>query len=104
VNVNVTAPCALINTGSFIDNFESGAPGWTVQTPRNNIPASHAWMVVPDSGAHSPAMSFKSDSTTLDLKDDILTSPPQKLSSTSHLKFWHRYQFEDGYDGGLDRR
>jgi hypothetical protein len=36
----------------------------------------------------------------LDLKDDRLISPPQKLSSTSHLKFWHRYQFEDGFDGG----
>src|SRR6266513_2859945 len=44
--------------------------------------------------------SFKSDSTTLDLKDDRLISPLQKLSSTSHLKFWHRYQFEDGFDGG----
>jgi hypothetical protein len=36
----------------------------------------------------------------LDLKDDRLISPVQKLSSTSHLKFWHRYQFEDGFDGG----
>jgi len=38
--------------------------------------------------------------TTLDLKDDRLVTPPQKLSSTSHLTFWHRFQFEDGFDGG----
>jgi hypothetical protein len=100
VHISVSPLCSLVNTGSFIDTFESGAPGWTVETPKNNIPASHAWTVVPDSSAHSPTMSFKSDSTTLDLKDDRLISPPQKLSTTSHLKFWHRYQFEDGYDGG----
>jgi len=27
-------------------------------------------------------------------------TPPQKLSSTSHLIFCHRFQFEDGFDGG----
>jgi hypothetical protein len=100
VTVTVSAPCALIDTGSYLDNFESGAPGWTVETPRNNVPGSHSWVVAPDPRAHSAANSFSSDSTTLDLKDDRLISPPQKLSSTSHLKFWHRYQFEDGFDGG----
>ena len=48
VNVNVNALCPLINTGSFLDDFESGAPGWTVDTPINNIPASQTWTVVPD--------------------------------------------------------
>jgi hypothetical protein len=100
VRLTVNALCALAHSGSFLDNFESGAPGWTVETPVNKIPASHAWMVVPDSSAHSATHSFESDSTTLDLKDDRLISPPQNLSSTSHLKFWHRYQFEDGFDGG----
>jgi Bacterial Ig domain/Dockerin type I domain len=100
VNLTVNALCALINTGSFLDDFESGAPGWTVETAINKTAASHTWMVVPDQSAHSPVHSFESDSTTLDLKDDRLISPPQKLSSTSHLKFWHRYQFEDGFDGG----
>src|SRR5205085_8254880 len=27
--------------------------------------------------------------------------PSQNLSSTSQLTFWHRYNFEDGYDGGV---
>jgi hypothetical protein len=100
VNLTVNALCSLVNTGSFLDDFESGAPGWTVETPRNNIPASHAWMLLPDPSAHSATHSFETDTTTLDLKDDRLISPPQKLSTTSHLKFWHRYQFEDGFDGG----
>jgi hypothetical protein len=100
VRVTVNALCALTNTGGYLDNFESGAPGWTVQTPVNNVPASHAWITVPDPAAHSPALSFQSDATTLDLKDDRLIAPPQNLSSTSHLIFWHRFQFEDGFDGG----
>ena len=100
VTVSVNALCSLVNTGDHLENFESGAPGWTVETVKNNIPASHPWMVVPDPSAHSATHSFESDTTTLDLKDDRLISPVVKLSSTSHLKFWHRYQFEDGFDGG----
>jgi hypothetical protein len=46
-------------------------------------------------------MSFESDSTTLDLKDDRLIAPTQRISTTSHLIFWHRFQFEGGYDGGV---
>src|SRR5438132_5813329 len=100
VNVTVYAISPLVNTGSFSDNFESGAPGWTVQTAANTVPASHPWMIVPDPSAHSATMSFESDATTLDLKDDRLIAPAQRLSTTSHLIFWHRFQTEDGYDGG----
>ena len=100
VNISVNAICSLVGTGSYLDDFESNAPGWTVETPKNNIPASHAWMLVADPLAHSATHSFESDTTTLDLKDDRLISPVVKLSSTSHLKFWHRYVFEDGFDGG----
>src|SRR5439155_22115618 len=46
VRVTVNAVCELINTGSFSDNFESNAPGWTVQTAANNIPASYPWIIV----------------------------------------------------------
>jgi hypothetical protein len=101
VKVSVNALCALINIGSFNDNFESGAPGWIMQTAANNVPASHTWMIVADPSAHSPTMSFQSDATTLDLKDDRLIAPTQRLSTTSHLIFWHRFQFEAGFDGGV---
>jgi len=101
VTVTVNAVCDLINSGSFSDNVESNAPGWTVQTAANTIPASHPWMIVQDPSAHSPTMSFESDATTLDLKDDRLIAPAQRLSTTSHVIFWHRFQFEAGFDGGV---
>ena len=101
VDVTVNPLCALINNGSFTDLFESGAPGWTVDTAANTVPASHTWAVLPDALAHSLANSFQSDTATLELKDDRLVAPAQNLSSTSHLIFWHRFQTEDGYDGGV---
>jgi hypothetical protein len=101
VRVSVNPVCSLLSTGSFSDNFESGAPGWTVDTAADNVPASATWTVIADPLAHSAIHSFFSDSSTLDLKDDRLVAPAQNLSGTSHLVFWHRYQFEDGYDGGV---
>jgi hypothetical protein len=100
VRITVNPLCPLGPTGTFTDNFESGAPGWSVQTALNNVPASPTWTNIVDPSAHSLTHSFYSDSTTLDLKDDRLIAPPQNLSSTTHLVFWHRYQFEDGFDGG----
>ena len=102
VRVTVTPLCALINTDSFSDDFESGGPGWTVDTAINNIPVSPTWTPAPDPNAQNTTNhSFTSDSSGVDTKDDRLVSPPQRLSSTSHLIFSHRYQFEDGYDGGV---
>jgi hypothetical protein len=102
VRVTVDPLCPPVASGSFSDAFDPTAPkGWTVDTAANNIPASATWTVVPDPTAHSAPASFYSDATTLDKKDDRLLAPPQKLSSTSHLVFWHRFQFEAGYDGGV---
>ena len=43
VNVTVNALCALINTGSFSDNFETGAPGWTMQTAAKARNSESRW-------------------------------------------------------------
>ena len=102
VRVTVNAACAVSATGSFSDSLEPAAkPGWTMNTAINNVgPASPTWSLITDPSAHSPTHSFFSDATTLDLKDDRLVTPPQKLSSTSQLIFWHRFNFEAGFDGG----
>src|SRR6266446_8507584 len=102
VIVTVNAACAVSATGSFNDTLEPAAnPGWTMNTAINNLgPASPTWSLINDPNAHSLTHSFFSDATTLDLKDDRLVTPPQKLSSTSQMIFWHRFNFEDGFDGG----
>jgi hypothetical protein len=103
VHVTVTPFCPLVPSGSFSDTFEPAAkPGWTVNTAVNNLgPLSPTWQVATDAQAHSPTHSFFSDATTLDLKDDRLVAPPQDLSSSSQLIFWHRFNFESGFDGGV---
>jgi subtilisin family serine protease len=100
-SVTVTV-APLCPTGSFADDMESGAPGWTTQTEVNEAgEASATWAVTNDLGATSPSNSWFSDATTLLLKDDRLVMPAQELTSSSRLIFWHRFRFEPGFDGGV---
>jgi hypothetical protein len=91
-------PCP---TGSFFDDLEPAAePGWTFDVARNDS-ASPTWAAVVDPLAHSPTHSFNTDAVAPAIKDDRLISPSQDLSSTSRLIFWHRFNFENGFDGGV---
>jgi hypothetical protein len=105
--VSSQAQTACPPTGTFSDDFEPGAmPGWVVQTDIDLNTPSDPWEVEPDPGSHSPTNSFVTDATGLDEKDDRLVSPPQDLSTTSQLIFWHYYAFErferaGEFDGGV---
>ncbi len=103
VRITVKPFCPPTNNGSFIDTLEPTAkPGWSVDTAKNNLgPLSPTWAVTTDPGAKSPSRSWFSDATTLDLKDDRLVAPAQSVSATSRLIFWHRFNFENTYDGGV---
>src|SRR5207249_9584422 len=89
--------------GTFLDELEPAAdPGWQVDTAVNDEgAASPTWQVITDPSAHSLTHSFFSDASTVQPKDDRLIAPPQNMSATTHLIFWHRFQFEDGFDGGV---
>ena len=100
--VEVDVRCAEEATPLFSDDFEpQPEEGWTVDTAANANPASAPWTPAPDPFAHSPVSSYVSDATTLDLKDDRLVSPPLALPGASRLAFWHRFEFEGGFDGGV---
>ncbi len=100
--VAVEVHCPAQPAGGLSDDFEPGAEaGWTVETARNDNPASFPWVVAVDPFTHSPTHAFVSDATTLVTKDDRLIAPPQNLSPTSHLVFWHRFVFEGSFDGGV---
>ena len=88
-------------TGSFSDDFEPGAmPGWVVNTDIDNE-SMDPWEVEIDPASHSLTNSFVTDATGLLEKDDRLIAPPQDLSSTSRLIFWHWFVLEGGFDGGV---
>ena len=101
--VIITVACPPLADGLFFDDLEPvPEPGWTVETAVNNNPLSATWAAVEDPAARSPIHSWFSESsdTTFD-KDDRLQSPPLDLSTASRLVFWHRYNFEPGFDGGV---
>ena len=89
-------------TGHFLDHLEpTQQPGWTFQVAQNNLATSATWALVTDPQAHSVTHSFMTDGTANDIKDDRLIAPPQDLTATSHLIFWHKFILEDGFDGGV---
>lgn len=95
-----TPPCPP--TGSFSDDFEPGAmSGWIMNTDIDLNTMSDPWEVEADPTSHSLTNSFVTDAAGVDEKDDRLISPPQDLSSTSQLIFWHRFVTEEGFDGGV---
>jgi hypothetical protein len=89
---------------TYFDNFESGAPGWTVQTPVNPGAGSINWQLKsPDASAHSPTTDWFSAESQNGNKDDRLISPTMGISSNSQLSFWHAFATEPsstGADGG----
>lgn len=101
--VTVTVVCPPATGGRFFDDLEPAPePGWTVETAENDSPASATWATVEDAAAHSASHSWYSASDALTFwKDDQLIAPPQDLSETSRLVFWHRYDFEQNFDGGV---
>jgi large repetitive protein len=98
VLVAITPRCP---TGTFTDDMEGGAdPGWQVQTAANTL-GLPGWAVTTDPAAKSPSNSWFSEAATIDVKDDRLRMPAQDLTGGSLLTFWHRYGFENGFDGGI---
>ena len=89
---------------TFFDNFESGAPGWTVQTPVDPGAPSINWELrSPDPSAHSATTDWYSSESQNGNKDDRLISPVMGVSPGSQLSFWHAYATETsatGADGG----
>ncbi len=105
VNFTIADGC-YVAAGGYSDDFESGAPGWTVDTDTNLNPLSQTWQLTTDLTAPSLTTTWFTDSLGFDpsaalTKDDRLVSPAQLVSADTHLTFWHKFHTEDTYDGGV---
>ena len=102
VTVGIAPFCSPEPTGNFLADFETDSNGFSISTP-GRPSASQPWTRVPDPKAHSGVTSFFTEalSAQLAVKDDRLISPPQLLSSTSRLVFWHRFDLEFDWDGAV---
>lgn len=107
VFITVSDEC-LTPSGSYSDDFESGAPGWVIDTAVLT-PPSNSWVLLsPDPFATSPDTVWHTDANASDptlmaetSKDVRLVSPAQHVSPTTHLTFFHRFNTEVGFDGGV---
>jgi subtilisin family serine protease len=105
VSITISDEC-LVPSGSYSDDFESGAPGWVVDTSVLT-PPSQSWVLLsPDPFATSPTTVWFTDANAQDpqadtSKDVRLVSPAQHVSAFTHLTFFHRFNTEVGFDGGV---
>jgi hypothetical protein len=101
-NVGTGGPSApfvtLQQTVAMDDDVESGAGDWVVDTA---IGGGVNWTIVADGHAHSPTHAwFSADYGNV--KDDRLMSGAIALGGgTTTMSFWHQYDFEGGWDGGV---
>ena len=80
----------------FFDDIEGATTSWTVETASGNNP----WEVV-TSDAYSPTRSwFVADIDTVSDSRLILAEQPA-LPAGTELRFWHRINAENNYDGGV---
>jgi len=64
----------------------AGMDDWRVVSDRNHTPAGQwSWFA----------------SSSAELKDDRLVSPPYELTGSPSLEFWHWIELQGGYDGGV---
>ena len=82
------------------DDVESGPGGWTVVTVQDPGGGPN-WGIVSDPGTSSPTHAwFTADEAGV--KDDRLEAGPFALGGGSPvLSFWHHFETETGYDGGV---
>ncbi len=98
-----TAPFSTLDqTLAVDDDVESGTGPWTVDTAAdNNGDPTNNWSIVANGTAHSPTHAwFSADEPNI--KDDRLVAGPFTLGTgTSTLSFWHTYNLESSWDGGV---
>ncbi len=78
------------------DDIEAGPGEWTHSADQG----ADDWGIITSSYAHSPDnVWFASDPSIV--TDKFLVSRTVTLTPLSELTFWHRYNMETGYDGGV---
>lgn len=80
---------------AFFDNMENGTNGWT----RSHDSGSTDWTQVTTTNHSSTRSWFANDPSSV--SDIYLVSPAIVISNGYELSFWHYYNTESGYDGGV---
>jgi hypothetical protein len=76
------------------ETFESGANSWTVSHTGGTLD----WTLVTDDAHSATHCWFAGDEAGTN--DQYLVSPSLAIGANQQLSFWHKYNLEEGYDGG----
>ena len=80
----------------FWDDVESGDGQWSHAAGQG----TDAWAIA-TANAHSPTRAWFSPDVSAVTDDYLWTTTPFTVGSGARLTFWHRYNLESGYDGGV---
>ena len=80
----------------FADDIEAGRGNWTI----NNIQGLATWSITALQ-SNSPSQSWYTPNTGTQNNTQYLTLDEMTLPSNAFLSFWHNYNTEIGWDGGL---
>ncbi|NND92537.1 MAG: hypothetical protein HKN42_16880, partial [Granulosicoccus sp.] len=111
VHIAIAGACTL--AADYLETFETAsAADWTVDTAvlvnPAGVPVSNTWQLTNDINAHSPITSYYTDAAASDpvdnsdtTKDVRLVSPEFLVSGGTTLSFWHAFNTEAEFDGGV---
>lgn len=81
---------------SFFDDMEAGPGVWSENTPLGSV----HWGLVEDD-SHSATHAWHIPDAIGQTDARLWNGTPFTLDEGSHLSFWHRFTFDDGWDGGV---
>jgi hypothetical protein len=82
--------------GGIVDDMESGEGGWTHYADTG----IDDWAIVTSGQAHSPTHAWFSADVGA-VTDKSLVTSTVNISGAGEFRFWHTYNFENSYDGGV---
>lgn len=89
------APYGLGAPSDWMDDVESGAPGWTHAAAMG----TDDW-AIGTASSHSPTHAWSSADADV-VTDKSLVAPAKNLTAASVLTFWHTFSFEPDFDGAV---
>jgi hypothetical protein len=85
-----------MTVGGIVDDMESGEGGWTHYADTG----IDDWAIVTLASAHSPTQAwFGSD--VAEITDKSLVTSAVSITGSAFFSFWHTYNFEGNWDGGV---
>lgn len=99
-SIEVTGSPSGPDTESVSDDIENGSAGWATSAGPTNTSAN-AWSIVTTASHSATHAWFVSDEAQVKDQNLRFASPIAVPSGSAVLEFWHRFNTEPNFDGGV---